>query len=350
MKLKYGLVGAGYIGEHKHLAGYSGRDDIELSAVCDEFNLERTRDIADKYSIKNVYSDYIDMIQNGNLDLISICTPNYLHMPIIIEALNHGVNVHSEKPLALNSEEVQKIKKVLSQSEAKLVVGMNNRFLNEIQFCRDYIESGSLGEIYHMKCGWRRRRSVPGKGNWFTNRKLSGGGPMIDLGVHMFDTIMYLSDNWAPASIDCSTYAHVIGQETKNDGCYGERGNGVCDVEDFASGMVKFKNDASLYFEFSWASNIVNEGRFIEILGSKSGLYFNWTELKIVTTINGTVVDIKPDTAYPKNSTDEFDNVIKIVSGSVYDDYPNVEEALATMRLIDAGYLSSKKKEPIVLE
>ncbi len=347
MGINYGLVGTGQIAENKHLKGYSQTGNVKISALCYNRNRERAERLAEKYNVPAVYSDYSEMLRKEKLDLISICTPNSLHHDQILEAIRAGVNIHCEKPLALNIDEVLSIKEALETSDAKLVVGMNNRFTNEAVFLKKYIDSGALGNIYLMKCGWRRRRFIPGKGGWFTDSRLSGGGPLIDLGVHLIDLLMYLTNKWEPVSAGCSTYNHLINQTSMNDRLYGDGGEGRCDVEDSAVGMLRFSDSSSMFFEFSWAANIADEGRYLEILGDRGGVYFDWEKLRIITTIEDTVVEIHPDTNYPKEAACEFETAVKVISGAENIDYPNIDEALISMRIIENAYASARVKEEV---
>ena len=155
----------------------------------------------------------MEMIDKMNLDFISICTPNYLHAPIAIYALERGVDVHCEKPIALNAIESQKIVDCKDKYRRKVMVALNNRFTNNAFFMKRYIKSGKLGEIYHAKCGWIRRRGIPGKGSWFTNKNLSGGGPLIDLGVHLLDLTLYLAGNMDVETVHCSDIFKIFEQQ-----------------------------------------------------------------------------------------------------------------------------------------
>ncbi|MCX8131810.1 MAG: Gfo/Idh/MocA family oxidoreductase [Clostridia bacterium] len=346
-KIRYGCVGAGGIAEYKHLNGYSKIDCVEISAICDN-NTEAAKRLAEKYNIPNVFSDYKEMLHKTELDFISVCTPNFLHEPVTVEALKKGVHVHCEKPVALNSQEVQEMIKIKNLSGKKLMVALNNRFTNESYFVKKYIEEGYLGEIYHAKCGWRRKRGIPGKGGWFTNKELSGGGPLIDLGVHFLDLVMYFMGYPEASTVTGVTYSKFAENNSRNSWNYGKNNTGIYDVEDFAAGFIRLKNEATIDFEFNWASNIEKEYNYYELLGTKGGISFADGKLKLFSEVLDTCVSICPDTNYPSMAVNEFEHFIDCIR-SDNEPVSTPEESLMLMKIIDGIYSSAEIKREIIL-
>lgn len=345
--MKYGIVGAGTVADRKHLKSYSAIGDVELMAICDEKE-ERAKTLAVKYNIPYVFSDYRKMMDAIPLDLISVCTPNYLHESVCIKALETGIHVHCEKPAAMNADSVRNIVDAKNRSGMKLMVGLNNRFTNSAFFLKNYIDNGSMGDIYHIKCGWRRRREIPGKGSWFTNKSLSGGGPLIDLGVHLLDLVMYLTNNWQPLSVSAEVYSKFSENTSRNSRNYGTVQDGIYDVEDMAVGLIKFKNRCTVSFEFSWASNIEKTYKYFEILGDKSGAFFAEEKLKLFSESADTLVDIYPDTNYSRDALNEFEHLTDCIrTGNEPISTP--EQAVTVMSIIDAAYESAKSKKEIFL-
>jgi predicted dehydrogenase len=346
-RLRYGIVGAGSIADKKHLKLYSESDDVELLAICDE-NGERAKVLADKYKIQNVYTDYIKMLDEIPLDFISVCVPNYLHEPVTVKALEKGVHVYCEKPAALNAGAVRNMVNAKNKSGKKLMIGLNNRFTNSAFFLKNYIEQGNLGDVYHIKCGWRRRREIPGKGSWFTDKSLSGGGPLIDLGVHMIDLAMYLTDNWQPVSVSSEVYSKFSENTCRNNRAYGFAGDGIYNVEDMSVGFIRFSNGCTISFEFSWASNIEKEYKYYELLGDKGGAFFAEDKLKLYSEIGDTLVDIYPNTNYSHDAMNELKHFIDCIKS---DSMPisTPEQAVKVMSIIDAAYASSKMKKEIYI-
>lgn len=299
-KLKIAVIGVGGIAQKAHLPGYARMDNVELVAFCD-IREERAKEVAEKYGVKQVYTDYRDVLNIEGLDAVDICTPNYMHSVIAVAALEKGINVFCEKPDAVNVEEAQKMKAAAEKSGKTLMVMRNNRYRATSSYLKKYIEEGKMGDIYAARCGWVRRRGIPGRGGWFTTKEQSGGGPLIDLGVHMIDLAIWLMGNPRPVAVSGCTYNKFANSEDLADSKearFGDRdANGIFDVEDLAMGFIRFDNGACMQIEFSWASNIEKEHLFVELRGSKAGSRFCDTEenqLKIFTEENGALTDIIP--------------------------------------------------------
>jgi predicted dehydrogenase len=179
-----------------------------------------------------------------------------------------------------------------------LMVMRNNRFTDAARYLRRFVEDGRAGEIYAGRCGWQRRRGIPGKGGWFTTKALSGGGPLIDLGVHMIDLAVWLMGSPRPVAVSGQTFRKFADAGDLSDSEHSSYGDAVAggtfDVEDLAMGFIRFDNGAVLQIEFSWASNIEKERRFVELLGTKAGFAIENTQMKIFSEENGELLDIAP--------------------------------------------------------
>ena len=347
-KLRYGLIGAGSNAERKHLNNYMTLPNVELAAICD-VNIENAQRLAQKYSIPKVYSNYEDMLNNEELDLVSVCTPNYLHAEISIYALEKGVNVHCEKPLAINAREAQKIVEAKIRSGKQVMVGLNNRFTNEAVYLKKYIDAGYLGDIYQVKAGWIRRSGIPGRGTWFTNKDCAGGGVMIDLGVHYLDLALYLIGMPEPSYVTGSVHQNFCHTTTRNRNGYKGNPNGIFNVEDAAIGFIGLQNGATVNFEFSWASNIEQDKTFIEIIGTKGGVSLINGELKIFSELLDTCVDISPKLNPNIKLMNEFEHFTNsILSGEVL--IAPAEHGVYMMNIIDHFYEASRRKEPVFFE
>ncbi|MCQ2461828.1 MAG: Gfo/Idh/MocA family oxidoreductase [Clostridia bacterium] len=278
-KLLFGVVGCGGIANCCHFPGYEKMDNVKIAAVCDIIE-ERALKAAERFGLPadKAYTDYKKMIENEKLDAVDICTPNYLHSVIAVFALEHGLNVFCEKPDAVGVEECEKMKKAAEKSGKVLMVMRNNRYRETSKFLKKYIEDGKMGEIYAAHCGWIRRRGIPGKGGWFTTKEQSGGGPLIDLGVHMIDLAIWLMGNPTPVSVTGCTYSKFSDNDAGADSEHSKFGDskadGIFDVEDLAMGFIRFDNGACLTIDFSWATNIEREKHFVELRGTKAGSWF----------------------------------------------------------------------------
>ncbi|SHE11260.1 Uncharacterized oxidoreductase ycjS [Chlamydia abortus] len=299
-KLKIGVIGTGNIFRHIHAPGWLSLPEVELVAACDS-NRELAEAAAKDFGIPRIYTDYREMLEREELDAVGISTPNLFHSEISIFALNRGIHVFCEKPDAINPAEARKMAEAARQSGKVLMVMRNNRFTQASQFLKRYIDSGAMGDIYTGRTGWIRRRGIPGRGGWFTTKALSGGGPLIDLGVHMIDLAIWLMGNPKPMSVSASTYTKFAGTTISDPNLKQVTGRpvgGTFDVEDLASGFIRFQNGATLQIEFSWASNIEHESKFLELRGTLAGCSMQNDDLKLFTEIEQVLCDITP--RFPK--------------------------------------------------
>lgn len=350
-KLKVGAVGTGGMFKGSHLTSWLANPDTELVALCD-VNKEAADKIAAEHNIADVYEDYRDLLTRADLDIINICTPNLYHSEIAVAALKAGKHVFCEKPDAVSPDEAVKMAEAAKESGKVLMVMRNNRFRSVAQFLKAYVENGHMGECYTGRCGWIRRRGIPGKGGWFTTKELSGGGPLIDLGVHMIDLAVWIMGNPKPVSVSGSVYTKFAGTELSDSehSAFGEkRAGGVFDVEDLASGFIRFANSATLQIEFSWASNIEQETRFVELRGTKAGFSLIDDDLKLFTEIEGTLCNIQPQIV--KNGHGHGSNIHHFVDVVLGRNEPifTPEQGVDMIRILSAIYESAKQGKEIQL-
>ncbi|WP_040978786.1 Gfo/Idh/MocA family protein [Oceanobacillus jeddahense] len=194
MSLKIAVIGCGSIAKHRHLPEYAANDQVKITAVCDIVQ-ERAEAAAEKYQAK-AYTDYKTLLQEENIDAVSVCLPNYLHAPVSVDALNAGKHVLCEKPMATSTEEADQMIEAAEQNGKKLMIGHNQRFVSSHQKARELIASGTIGKVYSFRTafghggpeGW----SADGKESWFFKKGEAFIGAMGDLGVHKADLIRYL--------------------------------------------------------------------------------------------------------------------------------------------------------------
>ncbi|WP_168123167.1 Gfo/Idh/MocA family oxidoreductase [Paenibacillus sp. HB172176] len=295
-KLRVAAVGVGNIFQSLHAKPLMEHPEVELVAVCDT-NLERAQAVAKEHGIATACADYKELLGRDDIDAFDICTPNLYHSLIAVDALNAGKHVFCEKPDAVSPEEAKRMADAAEKSGKLLMTMRNNRFMPSSKCLKQYIDEGSMGDIYTGRCGWVRRRGIPGKGGWFTTKELSGGGPLIDLGVHMIDLAVWLMGNPKPVTVTGATYTKFANNELSDSihSSFGEKQeDGTFDVEDLATGFIRFDNGATLQLEFSWASNIGEEMKFVELRGTKSGAFIKNSELQIFSEAAGELVDIHP--------------------------------------------------------
>ena len=297
--LRIGIVGCGGMGRGCHVNGfYAHEPRVELVAACDIIT-ERTQAVADAgFPGIAQYADWREMLKDPSIDAVDICTPNDLHSEIAVAALKAGKHVFCEKPDAIDAKKAAVMRDAAEKAGKVLMVMRNNRFTDAAKYLRRFVDEGRAGEIYAGRCGWQRRRGIPGKGGWFTTKARSGGGPLIDLGVHMIDLAVWLMGNPRPVAVSGQTFRKFADAGDVSDSVHSSFGDavkgGTFDVEDLAMGFIRFDNGAVLQIEFSWASNIERERRFVELMGTKAGLQIEDSQMKIFTEENGELLDIAP--------------------------------------------------------
>ncbi|OCT15032.1 oxidoreductase [Paenibacillus pectinilyticus] len=294
--LKVAVIGTGGIFKAFYWPLIQENKEIKLQALCD-INPSKAQAYADEAEVP-VYGDFYELLeQQKEIDAIFICTPNLYHSEYAIAALNAGIHVFSEKPDAVSVAEALKMKEAAERNGRHLMVMRNNRYRPEAKWLKQVSQSGYFGELYAGRCGWIRRRGIPGKGGWFTTKELSGGGPLIDLGVHMIDLAVWIMGNPKPVTVSGATYCKFANSELADSvhSQFGEsQSEGHFDVEDLANGYIRFDNGATLQIEFSWASNIEQERSFVELRGTQAGFSLDGNELKVFSELQGALTNTQP--------------------------------------------------------
>jgi predicted dehydrogenase len=266
--LSVGVIGLG-MGRH-HLMGYHGYARSRAVAICD-ISTERLAQFAAECSIpqERCFTDHRKMLAAaGDLGLhaVSVALPNALHAPVSIDALNAGLHVMCEKPMAMSARQARAMLAAAHKAKKKLMVNFSYRFTPQGHALKKVADSGVLGDIYYGRTAWYRRRGLPGFGGWFGQKKLSGGGPIIDLGVHRIDLAMWLMSNPRPVTVSAGTY-NVIGARIAKEL------RKSFDVEDIGGALIRFDNGATLIAEASWAGFTEKREEMItQLLGTKGGI------------------------------------------------------------------------------
>ena len=297
--LKIGFIGSGMI-SGIHCDAIAGGSAAEVVAFSDT-NPEAMAKLAEKTGVPadRCYVDYRDMLAT-DLDAVMVCVPNFLHAEATLSALAAGKHVLCEKPMATNASDARAMAAAAKAASKVLQIAMVQRFDQQAQVAKQMIDAGDLGEIYHVRSVMFRRRGIPGLGRWFTTKAKSGGGCLADVGVHWMDLSLHLGGLWNPTAVSAKTYAK-FGVRMANyvyDGMWAGPPDfeGVCDVEDYATGMVRFGEDATLTFEIAWAANGPDTS-FVEVLGTGGGLrVLDDKPLTILTEKEGKVADVAVDT------------------------------------------------------
>lgn len=351
--IKAGIIGAG-IGKF-HIEGYQKHPGAEVVALAD-LNPAALESVGCSFGIQDLYTDYREMLADPKIDCVSVCVPNALHLPVVTDCLEAGKHVLCEKPLARDAKEGAKMVAAAEKAGKKFMIQFNNRYRPESQLLKDYMTAGDLGNVYYARCGWIRRNGIPGWGGWFTQKELAGGGPLIDLAVHMLDLTMWLMGNPEPECVLASTYS-VFGPKMEALGPWGTPNTrGKFDVEDMAVAMIKFAGGQTISLEASWGSRCKREWVYSTLMGDKAGASlervfgFDGADdssidtLEVFTQEHGVPVNrnlvVEPDPAMGRH------NAVMHFVDCLLDD--NVEmispatDGLRIMKILDAAYKSAQ--------
>ena len=262
------VIGLG-MGRH-HLKAYFDYPRSRAVAICD-VDPGRLAQFAAECKIpqEHCYSGHKQLLaaaKDLKLDAVSVALPNTFHAPVSIDALKAGLHVLCEKPMAMNAAQARAMLAAAHKGRKRLMINFSYRFMPQTQALKSYVDSGAIGEVYYGRTAWYRRRGLPGFGGWFGQKKLSGGGPIIDLGVHRIDLAMWLMGNPRPVTVSASAY-NVIGARIAK-----ELGK-TFDVEDIGGALIRFDNGATLIAEASWAGFTQKREEMItQLLGTKGGI------------------------------------------------------------------------------
>ena len=341
-KLRAGVIGLG-MGKG-HIKGYQSHPGVEVVAIAD-LDPVRLHDRADEFKIKTLYDSGEEMLKKEKLDVVSIATPNDSHKRLTVAALAAGCHVMCEKPMALNAAEGRAMLAAARKAKKRLMIDFSYRFTEQSYALKQQVDSGVLGEIYFARTIWHRRRGVPGWGGWFGTKAISGGGPLIDLGVHRLDLALWLMGYPTPEWVMGSTYNSIATASVKAEGK-------PFDVEDLAVALIKFTNGATVELEASWAANI-KERELMEtrLLGTRGGLVQRNKnegyefEAELYVERNGCQFDmaLHPPVPAVKSAMYHF-------ADCILNKTPHTatgEEGVRVMELLDAVYTSARTGAPV---
>jgi predicted dehydrogenase len=333
-KVRIAIVGAGHVAQIAHLPAYRNNPDVELAALIDEDPVKGKR-LVSQYGIERFYEDITEMLKRADIDAVDICTPNYLHAPMAIAALRSGKHVLCEKPLARNASEAQRMVEAAKKAGKYLMVAMNNRFREDVQVLRSFIQGGELGEIQLVKTGWLRRVEDWRDRSWFTVREKAGGGALLDLGIPITDLAVWVAGLKNPRRVTCS----IFGRKGKSK------------VEEAACAMVNFGGGACLIVEVSWNLKTPKDVTYLQVFGSQGAAVMH--PLTIHKAMHDHLVNVTPELGSPRNYYKEsykleIDHFVSCIMGKKAP-LTSGKEALSILRLSDAMYQSAASGKEIRL-
>ena len=327
------LIGSGYISDY-HARGLKKLPDVEIVCVVSLLE-DQAKEFAARYGIKEIFSDYKDILDRDDIDAVIISTPNRFHAPFAIEFMKHGKDVFVEKPMAMNAEEAALIEKTSGETGKLVMVGHMWRFDEEVNLLKRAVDSGKLGKIIKTK-GYGIHENW-GPAGWFTKKELAGGGALADMGVHAIDTVRYMMGDPKPVEV----YAKI--------GTY----YGDYDVDDSGIIMITWDNGATSVIESGWwQPHMDGPEASTGMFGTKG--YASLFPTKMKLKIEGTTGEFIPEAPEKTEHCDQtifdgqmahFVECIKTRKQPV----PGINEGKVIMQIVDAAYKSAETGEVVKL-
>ncbi|WP_206427808.1 Gfo/Idh/MocA family oxidoreductase [Bacillus sp. FJAT-42376] len=336
-KLKIGIIGAGGIATGRHIPSFQHfSDQAEITAVSD-INVHRAEEVAKEFGIPNFFADYREMLPD--VDAVAVCTPNKFHSEISIHALEAGVHVLCEKPMALSAAECKKMIETANANQRKLAIAYHYRYMKESQAAKKVMITEEIGTPLVVRIKALRRRKVPGWGV-FTNKELQGGGSLIDYGCHLLDLALWLIGNPKIVDVTGSTY-NALSKIPNQVNLWGHYDHQTFNVDDHVTAYIRFENGTSLLFETSWATNIRDDEEHLSISGVNGGI--SVFPMELYTTKYNMLFNSQP--AWIPGEDDPGILQAKNFIAACFNEEELIvkpEEAMQVSEVIDAIYESGK--------
>lgn len=344
------IIGCGRIANNAHLPALSMLEGVRIKYACDII-VEKAALAKEKYpKIEKVITDYREALADEEVDAVFVLTPNYAHYTVTMDALRAGKHVFCEKPITVNYELSCEMKSEADKMGKMLNIGVCNRHHKSVEILRERVERGDFGNVYHVYCSFRSFRSIPGLGGAFTTKAQSGGGVLIDWGVHFFDLILYILGGARIKNVTCDAYSEMAKdmKAYKYKSMWAEdtadTENGTNDVDDFVTGYIR-TDKASISFNGAWAQNINKNEMFIDFLGDRGGARLKYCDLFEFWSADTLEVEA-PEYEIPDMYLCEDEAFLASIDSGIKDQN-NIDYVIESAKLLDALYRSAEKQEEI---
>ena len=343
-KTKVAVIGCGTIANNAHIPSYLNNPDVEIKWFCDIIP-ERADGAVARYGCGKAVYDYHEILDDPEIEAVSVCTPNNMHAPITIDFLKAGKNVLCEKPAARTFEEASTMLKAQHETGKVLNIGVVNRFNDGVNQIKKLIDQGELGEVYQVYVSFRSHRSIPGLGGAFTTKAIAGGGVLIDWGVHFLDIVMYCCGDPTPKTVSAETFSR-LGKDMPNYSFTNmwagpPKLDGEYSVEEGITGLVRTDGPV-ITLNGAWAQNIGENEMFIDFIGDKAGIRLQYgKDFTLYGTKNGMLTTTT--TAY--QTRDHFQNEIDAFIDCIHSGKKlpsHIDTNILTSKLMQALYDSAE--------
>lgn len=346
-RLRVGVVGCGQIAQSAHLPNYARFPEVELIAVAD-CHRTRAEQCARRFGAPMAFDSFESLLQTADVDAVSICVPNKFHAPYAIAALERGIHVLCEKPPAMTGDEAAAMAVAARRAGRILTFGFHYRWAVEVETVKRFVDAQELGEIHAARAVALRRRGIPGWGA-FNDKALQGGGPLMDIGVHVLDLALWLMGYPTPQAVLATTHRGIGSREGV--GALGAWDWRNYTVEDMARGMVQFEGGSSLLLETSFAANVGEQEQFqVSLMGNRGGA--DVLPPRIYQERHGVLTDTVPIDLAPSGIEACYERQMRHFVRCCRDGVRplvSANEAVALQRIVDALYLSAETRQAVDL-
>ena len=347
------VIGCGRIAQGSHFPALSKIPGVKIKYACDLIK-EKAEKMKNEYPelVGEAITDYHVALSDPEVEAVFVLTPNHSHYTVTMDALRAGKHVMCEKPVTVNYEKSLEMAREAEKQGKILNIGVCNRYHTSVVKLEKMNRNGEFGQIYHVCCSFRAFRCIPGLGGPFTTQAESGGGVLIDWGIHFLDLILYVLGDAKLISVSANTYSEMAKDMTS----YRYRGmwaedtanihGGTNDVDDFVTGFIR-TDKGTITLNGAWAQNIERDEMYVDFLGDKKGARLNY---------RGQFVLSDGETLKTVTSDHEIENMYLLedeaflsstVSGEKNKN--NIDFVLESMRLLDALYRSAELGEEVRL-
>ncbi len=349
-KFVIAVVGCGRICDSAHMPAFSKMEDVRVKYAIDLI-IEKAEAMKAKYPIiENTGTDYKVALADPEVDAVYVLTPNYVHYTVTMDALRAGKHVFCEKPITVNYALSKEMKEEADRQGKILNIGVCNRYHKSVEEIEKLNRTGELGKIYSVYCSFRAGRSIPGLGGPFTIKEMSGGGVLIDWGVHFLDLILYILGGAKIKTVSADAYSEMakkISDYTYENMWAGPAiPDGINDVEDYITGFVR-TDKSSISFNGAWAQNIYESEMYIDFMGDKAGVRLKYCgKFTLYFIKDGKLTKITPEYEIPNMYGAEDRAFIESVESGVKC-RSNIDNVLESAKLLDLIYQSAGQRNEI---
>ncbi len=348
-KLRVGVIGVGGIA-NAHMPGWQDSPLTEVVAGSD-VSEAALANWGQKYGVTKLSTQSADLINDPDIDIIDICTPNNYHAPLAIAAMQAGKHVLCEKPLAPGPDEIRQMIAARDATGKMLMTAQHFRFSGPAKAMKAEIDTGALGNIYHARSWMLRRAAAPTRPGFILKEHASGGA-CIDIGVHILDLTLWYMGNPRPVSVTGvarTELAHKPGAFSIWGGAIPPEMN----VEEFASAFVRFANGATLMLEVSWLLHHDTQGEDMQmwLYGTEGGCH--WPKCEVYQTNYASQQHYNRTLKITRDTREAHAQECVEFAQAILEGQPSpvpAEQSLQVLTILDAVYTSQQTGREVILD